>query len=118
MTDSNGCTGAASVEITKGSLPSPTFTPESPTICKGSLQTFTTITAEEGYANYLWNTDNVGSTILVSEAGLYMVTITDENGCTGVNTVEVLELSSPNICLLYTSPSPRDATLSRMPSSA
>ena len=25
---------------------------------------------------------------------------------------------SPNICLLYTSPSPRDATLSRMPSSA
>ena len=27
-----------------------------------------------------------------------------------------LDLSSP--CLLYTSPSPRDATLSRMPSSA
>ena len=24
----------------------------------------------------------------------------------------------PNVCLLYTSPSPRDATLSRMPSSA
>ena len=33
-----------------------------------------------------------------------------------------IELTSPiplyNICLLYTSPSPRDATLSRMPSSA
>ena len=28
------------------------------------------------------------------------------------------ERSSPYICLLYTSPSPRDATLSRMPSSA
>ena len=27
-------------------------------------------------------------------------------------------VSGPNICLLYTSPSPRDATLSRMPSSA
>ena len=27
-------------------------------------------------------------------------------------------LNSLNICLLYTSPSPRDATLSRMPSSA
>ena len=26
--------------------------------------------------------------------------------------------SDSNICLLYTSPSPRDATLSRMPSSA
>ena len=29
-----------------------------------------------------------------------------------------LTLSEANICLLYTSPSPRDATLSRMPSSA
>ena len=28
------------------------------------------------------------------------------------------ERVDPNICLLYTSPSPRDATLSRMPSSA
>ena len=28
------------------------------------------------------------------------------------------ELTRPGICLLYTSPSPRDATLSRMPSSA
>ena len=29
-----------------------------------------------------------------------------------------LDLYDPQICLLYTSPSPRDATLSRMPSSA
>ena len=28
------------------------------------------------------------------------------------------QVRHPNICLLYTSPSPRDATLSRMPSSA
>ena len=28
------------------------------------------------------------------------------------------KMMHPNICLLYTSPSPRDATLSRMPSSA
>ena len=28
------------------------------------------------------------------------------------------EIKTPNICLLYTSPSPRDRLLSRMPSSA
>ena len=28
------------------------------------------------------------------------------------------DLENPNICLLYTSPSPRDGLLSRMPSSA
>ena len=31
---------------------------------------------------------------------------------------QVEQILGPNICLLYTSPSPRDATLSRMPSSA
>ena len=31
---------------------------------------------------------------------------------------KLLETSKLNLCLLYTSPSPRDATLSRMPSSA
>ena len=30
----------------------------------------------------------------------------------------VVEDGLPEVCLLYTSPSPRDATLSRMPSSA
>ena len=32
--------------------------------------------------------------------------------------VDVIEAGFPFACLLYTSPSPRDATLSRMPSSA
>ena len=45
----------------------------------------------------------------------YSVVITDENGCTGTDEVFVTVVIS---CLLYTSPSPRDATLSRMPSSA
>ena len=37
-----------------------------------------------------------------------------------VDTVEIIKerLENLNSCLLYTSPSPRDATLSRMPSSA
>ena len=32
--------------------------------------------------------------------------------------IDCIILSGPTGCLLYTSPSPRDATLSRMPSSA
>ena len=36
---------------------------------------------------------------------------------TGINDVKILAKNFRN-CLLYTSPSPRDATLSRMPSSA
>ena len=36
-------------------------------------------------------------------------------GCTGGN---LQEFAKPNSCLLYTSPSPRDLSTSRMPSSA
>ena len=32
--------------------------------------------------------------------------------------IEAAKAQTPSGCLLYTSPSPRDATLSRMPSSA
>ena len=38
--------------------------------------------------------------------------------CCAVDAAETYHISADNICLLYTSPSPRDATLSRMPSSA
>ena len=39
-------------------------------------------------------------------------------GPKGRNVVIDKSFGAPRICLLYTSPSPRDATLSRMPSSA
>ena len=57
----------------------------------------------------------------VDKAGSYG--IQDWIGMIGVENVNgsytsVLGLPVPQVCLLYTSPSPRDATLSRMPSSA
>ena len=42
------------------------------------------------------------------------ITLTGTQGQSGAS----LEFIVPSNCLLYTSPSPRDATLSRMPSSA
>ena len=39
-------------------------------------------------------------------------------GDVGKNAIELLNEANNATCLLYTSPSPRDATLSRMPSSA
>ena len=52
----------------------------------------------------------------VNIPGVYTLIVTDEdNGCSATTTVEAVQNI---VCLLYTSPSPRDATLSRMPSSA
>ena len=53
-----------------------------------------------------------------------LTTIRGNDGNANVNTIQnesTIELDADDIatiCLLYTSPSPRDATLSRMPSSA
>ena len=52
---------------------------------------------------------NAGDTI--ASGGNYNVTIGDDAG-TALNTGDA------NVCLLYTSPSPRDLSTSRMPSSA
>ena len=60
---------------------------------------------------YKWDgTDDFGSK-LANGVYLYQVTTTKQNG-------DFYEKYDTNTCLLYTSPSPRDRTRSRMPSSA
>ena len=60
-----------------------------------------------------------------SEACFQLVAVDDETAESNETFTLVVEATNPNdmvdgntTCLLYTSPSPRDATLSRMPSSA
>ena len=50
-----------------------------------------------------------------SSKRLFEMELTDEEA---VNLLNDSRVGGVNTCLLYTSPSPRDATLSRMPSSA
>ena len=52
---------------------------------------------------------NAGATPVFADVDLTSQNITAKS---------IEQVLSPNTCLLYTSPSPRDATLSRMPSSA
>ena len=54
-------------------------------------------------------------TIKCLEAGVYR---TVQNRFTGLSRFFKIEVASVRACLLYTSPSPRDGLLSRMPSSA
>ena len=54
-----------------------------------------------------------------SQAGITTDDIHGSARISDINTSRILqEIKEDKICLLYTSPSPRDATLSRMPSSA
>ena len=79
-----------------------------------------------GIGNISYNWSNGGSTAQLNNLteGLYTVTLTDECGSNTTCSVilgGIFSECGENLftdCLLYTSPSPRDATLSRMPSSA
>ena len=67
-----------------------------------------TVCNEEQLEYYYWNSSIDG---ILTEGSDYL----NLNFAMGSN---LFATGDHNICLLYTSPSPRDATLSRMPSSA
>ncbi|MCF8372484.1 MAG: T9SS type A sorting domain-containing protein [Bacteroidales bacterium] len=55
-----------------------------------------TITLDAGtYANYSWNTGQISPQISVTTAGIYAVTVTDNNGCEGNDEIQVTQSSPP-----------------------
>ena len=76
--------------------------------------------AGSGGNNKFLATDGSGRLTLTgntSSSGVDSITASGELSLTGAGTGDVT-ITHSDSCLLYTSPSPRDATLSRMPSSA
>ena len=83
--DTNGCMEITSVTIGSDNV--------SPSIDLGDdvevCGTITGIGVTSGFENYAWNTLDSASSILVSTAGTYIVTATDTNGCSAVDSVNV-----------------------------
>ncbi len=88
VTDINGCTvQSAPINVTILNGPTPTVFPFGPqAICDGSSVTLTATNS----ASYLWSTGETTQSIVVTQGGLYSITVTDANGCTGsVNDIPV-----------------------------
>ena len=79
VTNSGGCSGTASIEIAAypPAIPSISGPME---ICEGDT---VLLDAGSGFSNYLWSTGQNGQTIEVTEAGGYVVTVTNASGCQG-----------------------------------
>lgn len=89
VTDSNGCTASASIEVNVNPLPEVTIS-GSTTFCEGSS---TTLTVAGTFAAYLWSTGETTTSIVVDVAGTYSIEVTDENGCQNTVSVTVQETS-------------------------
>ncbi|MBK9338040.1 MAG: PKD domain-containing protein [Lewinellaceae bacterium] len=79
-TDNLGCTATATYTLPVAPNPfSGQITPTSPApFCEGGSLT---LTAPVGGLTYLWSDGSGANTLVVSEEGVYGVTLTDANGC-------------------------------------
>jgi len=105
VTDSNGCGGtSAAVAVTVNALPAtPTITvspANTTTLCPGTPVTLTSSTA----ANYKWSTSATTSSISVTAAGNYTVTITDVNGCTNTSAAKAIAYAAVTTPTITSSP--------------
>jgi gliding motility-associated-like protein len=85
------CSGSKQFEIVKLPPVEVEIQPGSDTIdiCYGD---YIDLYVPEGFEKYEWNTGTFNDTLYNVDHGLYIVTVTDENGCEGVDSVFVREL--------------------------
>lgn len=86
IADGSGCVSAfTSPLVTVNDLPSPVISGNSE-FCSGD----STELDAGVFAGYSWSTGATSRSILVDTAGIYSVTVTDANGCTGSTTLTAL----------------------------
>ena len=91
-TDSFGCTDTETVSVASQPAPLPIVNQPNP-ICSGGTATLSV--TNPVFQNYLWSNGGTGSSIAVSAAGTYTVTVTDANGCTGTAAATLAVNPSP-----------------------
>jgi gliding motility-associated-like protein len=91
VTDGNGCTASTSKNITNDNVTAGIT--GTLNFCPGAS---TTLSSSGSFSSYKWSPNNeIGSSITVSTAGTYGLTVTNSNGCTGTATVNVTQLTPP-----------------------
>lgn len=95
VTNNNGCVSSTQTTMVINALPTPAITGNS-VVCQGVNTTFN---AGAGYSSYIWSTGSTLQNLVTGTAGIYTVTVTDVNGCTGSDNISltVNPLPTPSI---------------------
>ncbi len=78
VTDANACSGSAQTSVTINPVPTASITGTAE-LCPGATGSLTVNTTATTYA---WNTGETTASINIGNPGVYVVTVTDANGCT------------------------------------
>jgi hypothetical protein len=90
-TDAFGCTDTDNFTVTELPSPAPVITGTS-TICDGLTSVFSTSTP---FNSYNWSTNATSASISVGTSGLYTITVTAANGCTGTDSQALTVIPAP-----------------------
>ncbi|MBL7784762.1 MAG: PKD domain-containing protein [Chitinophagales bacterium] len=94
VTDSNSCTATASVNVIVSPDSTPTISGDD-SFCEGQ----NTVLSVDLVGTYQWSNTETTPTITVTDAGVYSVTVTPTNGCSGVATIDVSTLPAPVVSI-------------------
>jgi hypothetical protein len=86
VTDTNGCSGSAAIDLNLNPSPVPSITGLN-LFCPGGS---TTLNANPGFSTYIWSSGSSLPSINTQTAGTFTVTVTNSNGCTGTAMAQVL----------------------------
>lgn len=105
VTDDVGCTALQSITLADVGLPNVALTGIEPS-CNEMGQITTSISGGTAPYSLQWNTGETSESINVSESGDYSVIVTDANGCTDTQNIEIIstvdlpvvEVNAPSVC--------------------
>jgi gliding motility-associated-like protein len=86
VTDKNGCKASDSVYIDAYAPPPANFLPSDTSICAYES---IIIHAKSGFSNYTWSDNSSGRSITIKQPGLYFLVVTDQNNCSGTDSIMV-----------------------------
>ncbi len=92
-TDANGCSSTITVIINEISSVVATISAQTNVSCNGGANGSATVSVTGGVTpyTYLWSTSSTTATESGLTAGAYIVSATDANGCTSINSVTITE---------------------------
>lgn len=105
VTDANGCKATANVVITEPTAISISGTPTTESTCgAGDAKIDITVSGANAPYTYKWNTNAITQNISALTAGLFTVTVTDNNNCTNSKDFIISAIGAPVVSATLTEP--------------